>query len=334
MATRTMGADFTRHPACDGRPPAAQPINVSEKGYAFILVLILLTLGSLLLTPTLSLAISALKSKQINTSILMEQYARDGAVEYALWKLQYDGVTSELTTEDDTLQYAVVLNGVSTNVSLVMRVESDLSGNALAHPGFKVFPWSEVSPTTASPGVPTIFNFTINLQRLHPYKTGEIDEVWDQLPPGFTYLSGSSEFEGSPVGDPIVETDSNIETLHWLFQPKVTFDVYGQLKSLTFQATATLSNDTRYCNEVALKPNDERSGRTGFVTVGLPASTGCAGGKVPVVVVPDPYILPPNSTTTVTFSLDYTNQDVGPHWIDQIIAVLAPGFTYVAGSSG
>ena len=46
------------------------------------------------------------------------------------------------------------------------------------------------------------------------------------------------------------------------------------------------------------------------------------------------HIFPPNVTTTVTFSLDYTNQDIGSHGIDEIRVVLAPGFTYDAGSAG
>ena len=79
--------------------------------------------------------------------------------------------------------------------------------------------------------------------------------------------------------------------MHWLFSPAITFDTYGQLKTLTFNTYATPSDNTRYCNEVALKPRDEMSGKTGFVTVGSPTYSGCIGGKVPVVIVPNPYIL-------------------------------------------
>ena len=310
-------------------------MKTCERGFAFILVLILLALGSLLLTPTLSLAFSSLRGKQVNTSILMEQYTRDAAAEYAVWDLQYDGATGELDEDTPDIFYTIDLNGVIAQGTIHMRAEPGLSGQGLAHPDFKVQPWSEVTPTTATAGIPTTLNFTIRMQQVDPDPaTGYIDEVWDQLPPGFRYDSGTSKFEGSPIQNPNTDIDGDTQTLHWLFDPAITFTTYGQIQEITFTASATPSDNTRYCNEVALKPNDERSGKTGFVTVGSPSYLGCAGGRVPVVVDPEPHILPPNLTTTVTFSLDFTDQDIGSHGIDEITVVLAPGFTYDSGSSG
>ena len=270
-------------------------MKTCESGFAFILVLILLALGSLLLAPTLSLGFSSLRSKQVNTSVLMEQYARDGAAEYAMWDLQYDGATAELDEDTTDIYYTIDINGVTVQGTIHMRAEPGLSGQGLAHPDFKVQPWSEVTPTTATAGVPTTLNFTISMQQVDPDPaTGDIDEVWDQLPPGFTYDVGTSQYEGSPIADPIEEMDGSTQTLHWLFSPDITFTTYGQIRTVTFSATGTPSSDTRYCNEVALKPRDERSGKTasgatsgtivgGSTAVAASASTSIVrGGRVAI----------------------------------------------------
>ena len=68
-----------------------------ERGYALVVVLVFLGAGALFITPTLSLAGTVLKVKQLNTYDLAEQYARDGAAEHALWTLQYGGGLSLLT---------------------------------------------------------------------------------------------------------------------------------------------------------------------------------------------------------------------------------------------
>lgn len=72
-------------------------MSTGQHGFALLLVLILIAAGSLLLTPSLQLATSSLKAKQIRTTILQEQYARDGAAEYGIWQLIHGGATSRLT---------------------------------------------------------------------------------------------------------------------------------------------------------------------------------------------------------------------------------------------
>ena len=307
-----------------------------EKGFVLVLVVIFLALGSLLVIPALKLAYSTLNLKQLRTLTLQDQYARDGAAEHAMWTLQYGGGTALLTEASQTIDYEIVLNGISTDVTIQLRAEPGLSGQALANPGFKVLPGSSVTPLNPTPAVPTTFNYTITMRQLDPDPTtGEITEVWDQLPPGFTYVTGSSQFEASPIGDPIVELEpiTNVQTIHWLFSPSIDFQVYGQVKSLTFQADATPPDNGRYCNEVALQPNKERAGKSAIITLGTPPYNGCAGRRIPLTMEAIPGIVPPNVPTTVTFTAEYTNLDIGPHEVDEIKVVLAPGFTYLADSA-
>ena len=311
-------------------------MRTSERGYALILVLILLAVGALLIYPTLRFAFTSGKLKQLHSTMLMEQYAVGAAAEHAMWKLQYGGGTAELTTENDTLEYSLDINGITTDVTIMMRIETQLSGQDLAHDDFKVKPWSEVSPATSNPGNHT-FDYTINMQQLDTDPaTGYIDEVWDMLPPGFEYVAGSSVHEGSPISDPTVSYDPEFDvyTLKWEFQPAITFDTYGQVRTLTFQAQANVKNNERYTNEVALKPNDERAGKSAPIVVGNPPYSGSAGGMVQILAESDPLIAIPNVTTDFELTLNFTNVDIGPHGIDEIKTVLAPGFSYVSGSSG
>ena len=306
-----------------------------EKGFALVLVVIFLALGSLLVIPALKLAYTTLNIKQLRTLALYDQYARDGAVEHAMWTLRYGGGTADLTTESQTIDYYIVLNGISTHIVIQLRAEPALSGQALAFPNYNVRPGSTVTPTDPTPGISTPFLYTITMEELNPnYATATIDEVWDQLPPGFTYNAGTSNFEGNGIADPITEMTSGVQTIHWIFSPPIEFEAYGQIKELTFQAQATLANNERYCNEVAFKTNGERDGKSAIITLGTPSYGGCAGRKVAVTdVSASPQIVPPNVPTTVTFAASFTNLDIGAHSVEDVRVVLAPGFTYDAGSA-
>ena len=309
----------------------------SEKGFALVSVLIFMALGTLMVVPALKLANSTLGLKQLRTLTLQDQYARDGGAEHAMWKLQYGGGTGELTQASQTIEYTIVLNGISTDVVIQLRAEPGLSGQGLANAGFKILPDSTVSPMNPSPGVPATFDYEITLQQLDPDATGTIDEIWNQLPPGFTYVDDSSASPDFTVGNPVSPADydpvNDVQTIHWLFSPPINLVEYGQIKRMTFQADAIPQNNTRYCNEVALKPNAERAGKSSIIELGTPPQLGCDGMQVPVTLGASPGIVPPNLSTTVTFTATYTNMDIGAHELDEITVVLAPGFTYDAGSA-
>ena len=310
-------------------------MRTGEKGFVLVLVVIFLALGSLLVIPALRLAYTTLNIKQLRTLVLEDQYARDGAAEHAMWRLRYGGGTAELTAEGQTIEYDIVLNGITTHIVIQLRAEPALSGQALANPNFSVRPGSSVMPTDPTPGIPTDFSYIITMEELNPnLASATIDQVWDQLPPGFTYKPGTSKFEGGDIGDPLTEIAAGVQTIHWVFTPPITFEAYGQIKSLTFQAQATPVNNERYCNEVAFTPNLERDGKSAIITLGTPPYGGCAGRKVVVTTVTaSPVIVPPNVQTTVTFAASFTNLDIGAHSLEDVRVVLAPGFTYDAGSA-
>ena len=136
-----------------------------EKGFVLVLVVIFLALGSLLVIPALKLAYTTLNIKQLRTLALDDQYARDGAAEHAMWVLRYGGGTALLTEENQTIEYTITLNGISTDVVIQLRAEPGLSGQALANSDFKVLPGSSVTPTDPTPAVPATFDYTITMQQ-------------------------------------------------------------------------------------------------------------------------------------------------------------------------
>ena len=105
-------------------------MKTGERGYALVLVLILLALGTTMVIPTLQLAFASLRAKQINTSIFVEQYARDGAAEYAVWKLMWGGTTDLLTVDNYEENSTVTLNGIV--VDLVIRMRTTLGTTGVA----------------------------------------------------------------------------------------------------------------------------------------------------------------------------------------------------------
>lgn len=62
-----------------------------ESGQAFIMVLIVLAVGTLLVVPAMNLTTTSLKSSEIVYDEVRSLYAADGAQEYVLWKLKWDG---------------------------------------------------------------------------------------------------------------------------------------------------------------------------------------------------------------------------------------------------
>ena len=122
-------------------------------------------------------------------------------------------------------------------------------------------------------------------------------------------------------------------TFEWKFEPKLDF-TYGQKRTLSFQARATLDNNTRYWNALRVKPEDSYSGLTAPITVGTPPDDGVPGMGITVTKTVDPSIIYPEVPTLVTYVISITNSDIGDFdKLDFIEDYLPPGFSYIEGSA-
>jgi len=66
-----------------------------ESGQAFVMLLIILAIGTLLIVPTMNLTTTSLKSSEVVYDEVRALYAADGGQEYVLWKLRWDGYGSQ-----------------------------------------------------------------------------------------------------------------------------------------------------------------------------------------------------------------------------------------------
>ena len=78
----------------------------SESGQAFIMLLIILAIGTLLVVPAMNLTSTSLKSSTIVQNEVKSLYAADGAQEYVMWKLRWTPWSGEL--ERDVYNYFAV----------------------------------------------------------------------------------------------------------------------------------------------------------------------------------------------------------------------------------
>ena len=67
-----------------------------ESGQAFIMLLIILAIGTLLIVPAMNLTMISLKSSDIVYDEVRALYAADGAQEYVLWKLRWTNFGSTI----------------------------------------------------------------------------------------------------------------------------------------------------------------------------------------------------------------------------------------------
>ena len=174
-----------------------------ERGQALILVLILLVVGALVTVPVLQLVSANLTARMMYGEFIKEDYAADAATYYALWKLKYDTVfTASLTFGEPSEPLYVTINGVTANSTVTSEAsEGWMSGYGLIDHQIK--PTKEVTPTTALPGVPTTFTYTITLERLEPDDElfYPLESIKDAMDAGFVYVPNSSVLDGVPFND-------------------------------------------------------------------------------------------------------------------------------------
>jgi len=78
-----------------------------QRGAALILVLISLTVGSMIIVPTLNYVSSGLHRIQIREKLLLEQYTADAGIELALWNLENFEITVPLDGQSELPPFTI-----------------------------------------------------------------------------------------------------------------------------------------------------------------------------------------------------------------------------------
>ena len=318
-----------------------------EKGFALLMVLVFLGLGSLMLVPTLRLADTALQAKQINSDTLQEQYALDGAAQYAMWELLYGGVAVLLDTEGEEAPglSTLTLNGVDVTIKIRMQatlgdalvggaednrirltkaVECDQDGDG--------FDDDCLALPENVPGM--LARYTVQLDQVSPDTSVGVLAVYDQLP---------AKFDWDPVANPVVSLNGSFPEIEgmtpvnigspqdqiwkWDFSASPLFFTQGQVREFTIITDIDQAKG-EYCNRTFLKmqsPPHESSGPYARVWVQGGSNEGCANGGTLVGKFAGALVIVPGQTTIVTYSINVENVQNNSQQIDLIKDVLPQG---------
>jgi hypothetical protein len=197
-----------------------------QRGGALILVLIALSVGSLIIVPTLDYVYTGLKRVPISERLLMEQYSADAAIEYGLWQLAYgDNTTDDLSPDNPDEDTIININGenLTLNTSISMSPASDNGSFSVPAPesgihlavGMDILPpvWTKAGNKAYLTHVIYIYNYGT--------ASTHLKGLFQELDPRLTYLNGS--YEG-PAGFLTKTPPGDCWTLYWEFTeplPKV-----------------------------------------------------------------------------------------------------------------
>lgn len=302
---------------------------------AFLVLAVPVALGTMTLMDTL------LVGSRTFEDILVRQYSASAGAEEAFWLVANDSSFTDLLTPVDPCgTTALQMNdqAVSVNVCGVYTT-SEIGGQG-------VIATKSVIPTTAPVGVLTTFTYTIMLAN-ESTDAVTIKAIFDYLPPGFTYVAGSTG--GLTSGDPgtnlnnTKSCDVKPYRLFWNLESEGISLGALQESVMTFQATATLSEGL-YLNQASVRyipwwsPTgnsvDVYTPYTAEVTVG--GGTPYCGYDLNVRFFKDvqPPTVEPGVETEFTYTISAENMSSGSRYVCAIDDRLPPGFTYVTGSAG
>ena len=140
-------------------------MSKKELGQAFILVLIILAIGSLVTVPALRLTQTTLQSATVIGTQNRGLYACEAVQQLVMWKLYHDidGIVSEqLQNDGDSANFTVDVCGTIADVNVVMRAV-ELEGGVILATEHTMMPMKTVVPNQVeSKGVTDYFTYNCN----------------------------------------------------------------------------------------------------------------------------------------------------------------------------
>jgi len=312
-----------------------------ECGQAFILVLILLSVGALVIVPTLRLSSDTLKSSQVYVQFSNEDYAADAATEYGLWRLNWEtGYASSLPIGVESPPFYITLNGVTANTTITPQATpgDELGGQDLMKDKIHYQVVKGVSPQTANVSEPKEFLYTVNIRCYDPDAANPavyLEEIIDNLASGLEYVPASTGWDEEEWGIAPFEPEAKWKDkdaeqfweLKWKFKDSspplpsnegVEFE-YGETKSMSFRASTDGLDEGVYGNDIEVKPSEKNLGAfQAPIIVGDPEYIEVPRGFLDISKTVDKEIIYPNEPTTVTYTVTLTNVDVVPVLIKEL----------------
>lgn len=225
----------------------------SSKGQGTLLVLLFLAVGSLVIVPVLRYMTSGLRSQRIYEAAIAKEYAAQGVVEDALWKILNGlnlnplspayGYTFERANVDIKIPAVAASQnyGSGDMHNLMLQVTKVPRTNPPYDPSVAVGLGAAFDPENWISGAGTV---TIEyIFRIDTQKWQTLTDFGFTLPQGLTYVAGSSKYLG-PLGN---------ADLSWDTKVRMT-DHYVQKKNSSWVAMTTGSGLTAYQEVTAWPP--------------------------------------------------------------------------------
>jgi hypothetical protein len=199
-------------------------VREKEDGVALLLVMVMLTAGSLIIVPSLNYITTGVKTGQMYEEKLNGLYAADAGAEDGLWRLT-NGVASAFPysyqlTDVNGMTVDVIINAVTT----VGGVDVGVSG---VHDEYL-----DITKTvTYDSG---IYDYVMTFTNSGTGNV-KVEMIFIDLPPHVAYVPGST---GGQLynGDPTVIGDANTgQTIFWNFVPPQPTIPEGVSRQHTFQ---------------------------------------------------------------------------------------------------
>ena len=332
----------------------------NERGFAFILVLILLAIGATIMIPMLQFLFTASKGSQIVTQNQKSLYAAEGGLEFVAWGLKYGGLLSQLQEPGVPVHISVDVCDIPVDIVVVMRAVPGAGPVTLAtgdviQPTKTVTasnPVSSETPDHVANDSYQTFTYIIRLEQLSGDTSQGLDAIYDILSDEFptgTYVLGSSYIrtgggEWTSIANPLKETYAGRDRLRWPasgnFPSPIRDFTPRQVKELKYQVALSLPSSAKnqvLCNWVVLKPWDTLSGPVAQITVGSPTNPDIwldAQGYVEIHKTSDPELILAGVESDVSYTITITNHNGYTVNIEWLADFLPPEFYYVDDTSG
>jgi hypothetical protein len=227
-------------------------LNGSEKGQILVLAIIFMLFGSVIVTSLLGLMSTSLKTTVVYDDKSETLYAADAGIEDAMWQIKYDQLDG---TFDDYNRYdfgsagwtydlpqEVNDQGVEVNIKNVWI--PPISPTPTAVKAKAIVDTGKLMVTGGAYGVSS-FNIVLT------YDAGAsenllIDSIGVWLPPGFTYVEGSSTLEetGKPyTKTPTTATYKSGQKIIWNYTTALAFTSLQGVKTTDSPMTTSITFD-------------------------------------------------------------------------------------------
>ena len=185
-------------------------LNQREEGVALLLVMVMLTAGSLIIVPSLNYITTGVQSGQMYEEKMEGLYAAEAGVEEGLWRM----LTDKPSSFPDSRQLADV-NGMTVDVTI--DVVTTVAGKAVGTGGVHDEYLDIVNSVTYDAGAGEYaYHMSVTNNGTGNVK---IEMILIDLPPNVAYAPGST---GGDLycGDPVVVGDSSTGIIvYWEFIP-------------------------------------------------------------------------------------------------------------------